>query len=72
MSGPAFRYARAADAAGALALGSEPGAAFVAGGTDLLQLWKVGVATPAQVVDISRLPLTEVAVGPEGLRLGAL
>lgn len=72
MSGPAFRYARPADAAEALALGEAPGATFVAGGTDLLQLWKAGVAAPAQVVDISRLPMAEVSVGAAGLRLGAL
>jgi xanthine dehydrogenase YagS FAD-binding subunit len=72
VSGPAFHYARAADPAAAVALGAAPGSAFLAGGTDLLQLWKAGVEAPAQVVDISRLPLAEIAVAPQGLALGAL
>jgi xanthine dehydrogenase YagS FAD-binding subunit len=65
-------YARAADASAALALGAQPGAAFVAGGTDLLQLWKTGVEAPAQVVDISRLPLADIAVNEAEIRVGAL
>jgi len=72
VSGAAFRYARAADPAAAVTLGAAPGAAFLAGGTDLLQLWKAGVQAPAQVVDISRLPLATVAAEADGLKLGAL
>ncbi len=72
MSGPAFRYCRAADAGDALIQGARPGAAFLAGGTDLMQLWKTGVATPDRVVDISRLPLSAVTADSGRLSIGAL
>lgn len=71
MSGPEFDYVRPADLAEALAAGAEAGSAYLAGGTDLLPLWKVRAAAPARVVDISRLPLAQVEAGAT-LRLGAL
>ena len=72
MSGPDFRYVRAADVADAVARGARPSAAFIAGGTDLLQLWKSGAAAPESVVDVSRLPLAGVSLAGGALRLGAL
>lgn len=46
---------------------------FIAGGTTLTDLMKLGVEHPVQVVDINRLPLAEVSDTPEGgLRIGAL
>jgi len=60
MSSPSFQYSRAADVDAALLQGSRSGATFLAGGTDLLQLWKSGAITPEEVVDISRLPLVRV------------
>lgn len=72
MSGEPFAYRRAGDVAEALAAGAGPGAAFLAGGTDLVPLWKARAARPSQVVDISRLPLGDVRVAASGLRLGAL
>ncbi len=72
MSGQAFRYARAASIDDALAQGAEPGTAFMAGGTDLMQLWKAGVQAPERVVDISRLPLTGVGTAAGWLSIGAL
>ena len=72
MSGPAFAYSRPADIGDALVRGARPGATFVAGGTDLMQLWKASIQTPAEVVDISRLPLREVDVAHGTLSLGAL
>src|ERR1700733_4477607 len=48
MSSPSFRYSRAADIDAALVQGSRSGAAFLAGGTDLLQLWKAGAIAPAE------------------------
>ena len=71
MSGGSFQYARAADLDDARIQASKPGAAFLAGGTDLLQLWKSGAMTPAAVVDISRLPLCEVEFVDGRLALGA-
>lgn len=73
MSGAAFDYLRPADMAEALAAGAKPGAAYIAGGTDLMPLWKARAAAPALVVDISRLPLDGIGVERDGrLRLGGL
>ena len=72
MSGPSFQYGRAANAHDALIQASKPGTAFLAGGTDLLQLWKSGAMVPAAVVDISRLPLDDVEFVDGKLSLGAL
>src|SRR5256885_3763712 len=45
---------------------------FVAGGTTLIDLMKLNVETPAQVVDINRLPLDVVEATPDGgLKIGA-
>jgi xanthine dehydrogenase YagS FAD-binding subunit len=72
MSGHSFQYGRAANVDDARIQASKPGAAYLAGGTDLLQLWKSGAMAPAAVVDISRLPLGEVEFIDGQLSLGAL
>src|SRR5258708_16304677 len=72
MSGPSFQYGRAANVHDALIQASKPGAAYLAGGTDLLQLWKAGVIAPTGVVDISRLPLDHVEFIDGRLSFGAL
>jgi xanthine dehydrogenase YagS FAD-binding subunit len=56
----------------ALIQATKPGAAYLAGGTDLLQLWKAGAIAPAGVVDISHLPLDHVEFVEGKLSLGAL
>lgn len=66
-----FAYERAADADAAVALAARPGAAYLGGGTNLVDLMKLGVATPSVLVDVSRLPLTEVARTAGGLMIGA-
>ena len=76
----AFTFLRATDArqaidAGAHSPTAQQGASvrFVAGGTTLLDLMKLNVETPAQVVDINRLPLAKVERTPDGgLKIGAL
>jgi xanthine dehydrogenase YagS FAD-binding subunit len=72
MSSPSFQYSRASEVSDALIQGSRAGTAFVAGGTDLLQLWKAGVIAPEGVVDISRLPLDDIEFADRRLALGAL
>jgi xanthine dehydrogenase YagS FAD-binding subunit len=68
-----FDYARASSAHDALALAAaRPGAAFVAGGTDLLPLWKDAVCAPPAVIDISRLPLDGIDAHDGGIAIGAL
>src|SRR5580765_624236 len=47
------------------------GGMFLAGGTTLVDLMKLDVLTPHQVVDINALPLRGIDVG-DGLRIGAL
>jgi xanthine dehydrogenase YagS FAD-binding subunit len=74
-----FEFHRAADALTAIATGAKSGTAqqgasvrFVAGGTTLLDLMKLNVEQPAQVVDINRLPLDKVEpLADGGLKIGA-
>jgi xanthine dehydrogenase YagS FAD-binding subunit len=48
-------------------------ARFIAGGTNLLDLMKLQVETPAKIVDISRLDLAAIDDGADGgLTIGAL
>src|SRR3989337_638447 len=68
-----FTYERAAglrEAAAAVA--ARPGAKFIAGGTNLIDLMKLEIEQPPHLVDISRLPLRSIDETPEGgLRIGA-
>ena len=74
-----FEFVRPADSAAAvasatLAKTAQQGAEvrFVAGGTTLLDLMKLNVETPAQVIDINRLPLDKIEATPDGgLKIGA-
>jgi xanthine dehydrogenase YagS FAD-binding subunit len=67
-------YARAADLNQALAAGAEPDTAFLAGGTELLNWLRLGIAAPARMLDIARLDgLDRIEPIPDGgLRIGAL
>jgi xanthine dehydrogenase YagS FAD-binding subunit len=67
-----FAYHRAQDVSGALALlDADPGARFLAGGTNLVDLMKTGVERPAGLVDLRELPLDSVEPTPAGgLRIG--
>ena len=68
----AFDLTRPADAGGAVTAAAGEGAKFIAGGTDLVQLMKEQVETPRMLVDIDGLPLNEITVDSNGLRIGAL
>ena len=69
-----FEFSRASDVADAVRqMAADPAARFVAGGTNLIDLIKEGVATPSRLIDITRLPLGRVdETGDGGLRVGAL
>ncbi|HEV7613880.1 MAG TPA: xanthine dehydrogenase family protein subunit M [Steroidobacteraceae bacterium] len=69
-----FSYARAADIDGALRLVAQPGAQFIAGGTNLLDLMKGGIAIPERLVDITQIAgLAQIHQLPAGaIRIGAL
>lgn len=67
----AFQPATQVDQAVALH-GHADASAYVAGGTTLIDLVKLDVLRPSQLVDVSRLPLGEVEVLADGrLRIGA-
>ncbi|SAL01901.1 FAD binding domain-containing protein [Caballeronia ptereochthonis] len=70
----AISYQRAADIGAALQAASQPGAMFIGGGTNLLDLMKGGVMRPMRLVDITHIDaLNGITALPDGgLRLGAL
>ena len=69
----AFTYQRANTTAQAATAAVKPGARIIAGGTNLLDLMKLQVETPSELVDINRLPLDKIEETPDGgLRVGAL
>jgi xanthine dehydrogenase YagS FAD-binding subunit len=66
-----FAYERAPDAASAVAA-VDGDAMYLGGGTNLVDLMKLGVHAPARLVDVSRLPDNRVEELPDGgLRIGA-
>jgi xanthine dehydrogenase YagS FAD-binding subunit len=68
-----FAYRRAQSVDDAVRLAAAPGAHFLGGGTNLIDLAKGGVVQPLLLVDVSRLPLAEVTTNPDGgVRVGAM
>jgi xanthine dehydrogenase YagS FAD-binding subunit len=68
-----FTYERAASAQGAAqAAASHPNAKFIGGGTNLLDLMKLQIETPAHLIDVNHLGLDRIEKTPNGgLRIGA-
>jgi len=68
-----FTYERAKTPAEAAAIvASRPGAEFIAGGTNLLDLMKLEIETPTHLVDVQDLKLDRIEATREGgLRIGA-
>lgn len=66
-------YARAGSVEEAAELyAAHPGARYLGGGTNLVDLMKLGVEEPSTLVDVSRLPLDTVDELPDGsVRIGA-
>jgi xanthine dehydrogenase YagS FAD-binding subunit len=68
-----FAYTRTDDPATAVkAVVGDAKATFLAGGTTLLDLMKLGVESPALLVDINSVPLNTIEATDGGLRVGAL
>ncbi|RYE69981.1 MAG: xanthine dehydrogenase family protein subunit M [Rhizobiaceae bacterium] len=69
-----FTYERAkTPAEAAAAVANRPGAKFLAGGTNLLDLIKLEIETPQHLVDVQDLKLDRIEPTQEGgLRIGAL
>ncbi|OWT77159.1 MULTISPECIES: xanthine dehydrogenase family protein subunit M [unclassified Achromobacter] len=70
----AFTYERAASQEeAAAAIARTPGAKFIAGGTNLLDLMKVGVEAPSHLVDVNGIGLDKIELTADGgLLIGAL
>jgi xanthine dehydrogenase YagS FAD-binding subunit len=68
-----FRYQRASDVPGAVAmLAQAPQGAFLAGGTNLVDLMKLGAAAPDTLIDVRRLATDRIEAVPDGgLLVGA-
>jgi len=69
-----FTYERAKSPAEAVTVAARiPGAKFIAGGTNLLDLMKLQIETPTHLIDVNGLALDKIESTPEGgLRIGAL
>ena len=69
-----FTYTTVADANAATRLAvADPRARYLAGGTTLVDLMKLDVEQPTQLIDITGLPLDEITALPDGvLRIGAM
>jgi xanthine dehydrogenase YagS FAD-binding subunit len=68
-----FEYIRPATMSDAIAAAAVPGSAYLAAGTNLLDLMKGAVISPKRLIDISRLPgFDQIQPLPDGgLRIGA-
>jgi xanthine dehydrogenase YagS FAD-binding subunit len=64
-------YQRPGSVDEAMQAAAQPEAAFLAGGTSLVDLMKLEVLNPARVVDVTRLDLSRIEARPDGIRLGA-
>jgi xanthine dehydrogenase YagS FAD-binding subunit len=69
-----FDYVRPASVTEAVAAAAVPGSAYLAGGTNLIDLMKGGIVSPQRLVDIGHLPgLDQIEWLPDGgARIGAL
>ena len=68
-----FDYVRPATVPEAVAAAAVPGSAYLAAGTNLIDLMKGGIVSPKRVIDVGRLPgLDRVELLPDGaVRIGA-
>jgi xanthine dehydrogenase YagS FAD-binding subunit len=67
-----FTYERAASAEAAVKTAVQTaGARFIAGGTNLLDLMKLDIERPQHLIDVSRLPLSQIEADGGGLRIGS-
>jgi xanthine dehydrogenase YagS FAD-binding subunit len=67
-----LRYAAVSDPETAIATALEPGALYLAGGTNVVDLMKDDVEQPSLLIDITGLPFTGIEAGATGVRIGAL
>ena len=69
----AFTYSRAEEEKAAVAaVSGEADAAYIAGGTTLIDLMKLDVMTPSKLVDLNGAALAKIEVQANGVRVGAM
>lgn len=69
----AFGYKRTSSIDDALvSIGARHDSKFLGGGTNLIDLMKMGVESPAALIDVTRLPLAEIEEHQGGLRIGGM
>ncbi|MBV8634220.1 MAG: xanthine dehydrogenase family protein subunit M [Burkholderiaceae bacterium] len=67
-----FSFQRATTFDDAIRLGQQPGARFIGGGTNLVDLMKGGIEQPMHLIDVSSLPMSGIAETKDGgIRIGA-
>jgi xanthine dehydrogenase YagS FAD-binding subunit len=68
-----FQYSRAGTSKAAVdAIARDPGAKFIAGGTNLVDLMKRGISKPEKLIDINGLPLKTIEEREGKIHIGAL
>ncbi|MBW4474905.1 MAG: xanthine dehydrogenase family protein subunit M [Stenomitos rutilans HA7619-LM2] len=67
-----FSYQQVEQADNAIASARSDQSMYLAGGTSLIDLMKLNVQTPQQLVDINALPLAQVERQSNGVRIGAM
>jgi xanthine dehydrogenase YagS FAD-binding subunit len=67
-----FRYVRVSDEPSALDAVAKGGAVMLAGGTNLIDLMRLGITKPSTLVDVNHLPLAAIEEKEDGLSIGAM
>ena len=68
-----FDYVKASSVKGAVDASNRDAASqFIAGGTNLVDLMKRGIAAPQKLIDITDVPLKNIEQGKGFIRIGAL
>ena len=67
-----FSYVDGGTAVAAIRQHAQPASAYLAGGTTLVDLMRLHVMTPRQVIDVTQLPLTAITDRGASVEVGAL
>jgi xanthine dehydrogenase YagS FAD-binding subunit len=67
-----FTYTSPRDLGTAIAAGTRPKTAYIAGGTTLIDIWKLGAVPAEQLIDLNGLDYRGIEAEPSGLKLGSL
>jgi xanthine dehydrogenase YagS FAD-binding subunit len=67
-----FTLVTPTDTATATKQGAQSGASFIAGGTTVIDLWKLGAYPLTELIDVIQLNFRGIQAGSSGLKLGAL